>query len=1125
MIKRTVRKDSRANSSDAAPPDQAARDVITGELDKNLLVEAAAGTGKTTSLVARMINLIRQDKCPIENLAAVTFTRKAASELRSRFQVGLEKAAGEASGIEKDRLARAVEHVERTFLGTIHSFCARLLRERPVEAGVDLEFSELDEAQDSELRARAWSEHVARMVATSNPLVGELDHLGVELGDLSQAFERITDYPDVDEWPAPEVPLPDAKPIVTALENFVAHIKSLDASLPEDWGNDKLIPAYRKLRRSVRQADLESPAELLTVLEPFLNAKPPDVVQKIWPGGKAQAIAEQEAWTRFGENYARAYVQTLRRARYAVVMKSLRPAVEIYDRLRRDAALLNFQDLLLAAARLLRENPVIRTYFRNRFTHLLIDEFQDTDPIQAEVMMLLVADDPTVIDWHQSHPVSGSLFVVGDPKQSIYRFRRADIVTYNEVKRIIQETGGEVVSLTANFRATAPLVDWVNSTFSDRFPGAATEVAPAYSLLDVGRVDERAGDYAGLYRLPSVGENKQAILASEPRILARTIRHAIATGRKIPRSKREHDAPDGAQPGDFLIVTRNTKNLSGYAGELQALGVPHQVTGGTSLNELPELALLGTCLRALIRPDDPIALVAALRSELFGISDLALYELKQAGGKFAFHEPIPAQGLSPYHSEAIACAFDRLRLYDGWLYHLPAAASIERIADDSGLMARAASAPGGDVRAGSLAKAFELLRAAQVTQLSTLELLGYLDRLVKGDQKHDGITVRPDEGSSVRLMNLHKVKGLEAPVVFLADPTGNYEHPIDLHIDRAGKTVRGYLAVYAPRPEGSLATPRPLALPSDWAKQEDIETGFLEAENQRLLYVAATRAGTCLVVSERSKRPKDNPWHSLAEALGDREPQKDPGAQVAPPRPQVSVAIDDVLSARDEIDRRWMTLRQPTFDARAIKEMALKEKQVVSDRERGAILTPAPPEASEEPEDEQPGEAGVAWGEDVHELLEAAMRGRDAGLENLARSLTRERDGIVDEDKRMQDLLECVRSVRQSEIWKRAQKSQQVLPEVPIMMMDKSAERSLGRPLLLRGVIDLAFREPEGWVIVDYKTDKLKEKSLTELVEQYRPQVQSYADAWALLLKEPVHETGLFFTRANRYERLNGAGD
>jgi ATP-dependent helicase/nuclease subunit A len=666
------------------------------------------------------------------------------------------------------------------------------------------------------------------------------------------------------------------------------------------------------------------------------------------------------------------------------------------------------------------------------------------------------------------------------------------------------------------------LVDWVNTTFSGRFPATATEVAPAYSPLQVGRVDEREGEYSGLYRLQSLGENKQAILATEPRILAQTIRHAIDTGRKIPRSLREHDNPDAAQPGDFLIVTRNTKNLSGYARELQALGVPHQVTGGTSLNELEELALLGTCLRSLIRPDDSVALVAALRSELFGISDLALYEFKQAGGKFAFHEPVPLKGFSSGHRESIACAFDRLKRYDAWLYHLPAAASIEKIADDAGLIARAAAAPGGDIRAGSLAKAFELVRAAQATQLSTLELLEYLERLATGDQKHDGMSVRPAEGSSVRLMNLHKVKGLEAPVVFLADPTGNYEHPINLHIDRAGKTVRGYMAVYAPRGEDSSAQPRPIALPPDWAKQEDAETSFLRAESERLLYVAATRAGTCLVVSERAKRPKENPWHSLAETLADREPLQDPGAQVAPRRPEVSVSVDDVKSARDEINKRWAQICEPTFEVRAIKELAIKEKQTDSEPKGEAITAIAQVLLSEEPEDQQPDETGVAWGEDIHELLEAAMRGRDAGLASLARSLTRERDGVVDEDRRVQRLLECVRAVQKSEIWKRAQMSQQTLPEVPIMMMQQAAETSGARPLLLRGVIDLAFRESEGWVIVDYKTDQSNDKSLAALVEHYRPQVESYADAWTKLVGEPVHEIGLFFTRANRYERLKG---
>jgi ATP-dependent helicase/nuclease subunit A len=239
-------------------------------------------------------------------------------------------------------------------------------------------------------------------------------------------------------------------------------------------------------------------------------------------------------------------------------------------------------------------------------------------------------------------------------------------------------------------------------------------------------------------------------------------------------------------------------------------------------------------------------------------------------------------------------------------------------------------------------------------------------------------------------------------------------------------------------------------------------------------------------------------------------------------RPQVSVTLDDVKSAGNQIDQRWTKLRQATFDARAMKELAVQEKLGGAVPKDEAISPRIGPELDLETEDEQPGETGVAWGEDVHELLDAAMRGRDAGLENLARSLTREREGIVDEDKRVEELLECVRSVRQSEIWKRAQKSQRVLPEVPIMMMGGADMSPDGRPILLRGVIDLAFREAGGWVIVDYKTDQLQGTTLDSLVEKYRPQVESYADAWRTLVGEKVHEVGLFFTREKEkpYVRL-----
>jgi ATP-dependent helicase/nuclease subunit A len=1079
------------------PPDQDQRDLIIHELDKNVLVEAAAGTGKTTSMVARMIHLLKEGKCTVDKLAAVTFTRKAAAELRARFQVELEKATREADGVIHDRLAGALAHVERCYLGTIHSFCARLLRERPVEAGIDATFRELDDAEDRLLRRRAWDEHVARLIAGNDPLLAELDDLGLEIGQLAGTFFRFADYPDVEEWPEPSITPPDPGPVLTALRTYVTHMQDVAETLPEDAGNDKLMPRYRLLPRMVRQANLDRAAELLEVLEQFTELGPKTVVQRNWPEGRDQALAELEAWNEFARTHAVDHVATWCRARYGPALRAIRPALAAYDRLRREAGGLNFQDLLLKAAQLLCDKRQIREYFRSRFTHLLVDEFQDTDPIQAEVMLLLTADDPTETDWRRCRPVKGSLFVVGDPKQSIYRFRRADIVTYNEVKRLIQASGGLVVSLTANFRTTAPLVEWINRTFTDRFPETASEVTPARCPLQVGRVGDHSGDLAGIYRLTVPGKTKGEALEFEATFVARAIRHALDASRTVPRSCKELErkVPAASRPGDFLIVTRNTPNLSLYARKLQELGVPHQVTGGTALNELQELYMLYTCLRAVVRPDDPVALVGALRSELFGISDQALYTFKQAGGQFAFRKPLPATGLTAEDTAAIGDAFERLSRYDRWLKTLPPVASFEKVVADLGLPARASAEPGGDIRAGCLAKALELVRAAQAERHAVADLVEYLGQLVEQHEKHDGISVRPHDQPVVRLMNLHKVKGLEAPVVFLADPSGEWDHDVDLHIDRSAATVRGYMAVYEPKM--SNRTPRLLACPDDWERLAAKEKEFQDAENDRLLYVAGTRAGTCLTITQRENRNDTNPWQFFAPYLKDQPAHSDPGEQIQQSRPTVAVSPQDVTVATQEIDQRWTTLRRATYESEAIKEISLTSTRPAVEGSGAAA-----------------GEHGVEWGTVIHALLETAMRQPAADLHGLARSLLREQEatpGLV------QEAVATVRSVQRSALWGRAQASVRRLVEIPLQMLVSAIESAKGMPTIRRGVIDLAFLEPGGWVIVDYKTDDVGEHELAKLVDHYRPQVRSYADAWQKLVQQPVHEVGLFFTRANIY--------
>jgi ATP-dependent helicase/nuclease subunit A len=801
------------------PLDHEQRRLVVSELDTTMLVEAAAGTGKTTCMIDRMVALLREGKCSIETMAAVTFTRKTAAELRSRFQVALEQETRAAEGLARQQLKSALDSVDRCFIGTIHSFCARLLRERPVEAEVDLAFQELDEQVDLGLRQKAWEYYVAALFARDDPILRELDELGVtglltkadtilaelnELGldvhQLADMFTQFASFPDVDEWPAEKVELPDLAPVLTQVEQYLQHMDTLAPSFPLDRGNDKLMNVYERLPRLYRHVNVHRVAEVMNFLAQF---RPVNVVQKMWPGGKQQAKPEKDRW----ENFARTVdplIACWLEKRYEAVIRAIRPAVEVYNRLRLQAGGLNFQDLLLRAAMLLKDKPTIRQYFRDRFTHLLVDEFQDTDPIQAEVMLLLTADDPSQTRWRKCRPVPGSLFLVGDPKQSIYRFRRADIVTYEQVKEIITQNDGQVVPLTANFRSRPELVNWCNKTFENVFPAAATKYEPAACPMLVAQSERSDGQIVGIntVRVPAQCATNAQAVEFEAGQIARTIRHWLDTGATIPRTSKEikDDITPRVTPGDFLIITWRKKTLSLFAQKLQELGIPHQVTGSSALGNVSEASLLSQCLSAVIEPDNPVALVAVLRGELFGISDPDLYSFKLTGGRFDYRTEVPAN-LDPSAAVQIREAFEHLQRHDRWLRRLPPVPAFERIAADLGLTMRALSSVGANERVGCMAKIFETLRSAQSQLHSGADLAELVKELVNGDVEFDGLPARPHETSAVRLMNLHKVKGLEAPVVFLAGAAGQFDHDVDLHIDRSGEKVRGYAAIRGPRQE------------------------------------------------------------------------------------------------------------------------------------------------------------------------------------------------------------------------------------------------------------------------------------------------------------------------------------
>jgi ATP-dependent helicase/nuclease subunit A len=1124
------------------PPDEDQRDLVLSELDRCVLVEAAAGTGKTTCIIGRMVELLRTGHCPdIRNLVAVTFTRKAAAELRARFQVALESAVRTAEGEEAERLSSALDSIAQCVIGTIHSFCARLLRERPVEADIDPGFEEIDEDADAVLRREVWDEFCATLLsAGDSDTIAALD--GLDPSDLEGAFNNYITYPDVDRWPVPAQRdlSREVEAAACALEDYAAHMKALAPDLPRLYGNDKLIPRYRAIPRAVSHYDdLRSAPQLMELLKEQFDFRSGEV-QKEWAkdGRFSAADAKREArrWNDFRETVVKPTLRLWREARYGQFLEVLQQAHRLYDARRSELGLLNFADLLINAAALLRSNPHVRRYFSRRFTHILVDEFQDTDPVQAEVLLLLTAVDFQEADWRRCVPRPGSLFVVGDPKQSIYRFRRADIQTYNQVKRIIlSEQNGEpglFIRLSANFRASEPMLDWVNEVFRPdkqgqhqgkspimlRFPAEATELSPAYVELQAGRRGVE-GMLTGVYRLllPDDAGDSNDATNYEADLIARFIRRALDSGLTVSRSREQID--DGASPevnpSDFMIVTRTTKRLSVYSLKLQEYGIPHQVTGGTVLNEVEELDLMLTCLKAVAHPDDALALIAALRSELFGISDAALFRFKAAGGRFKYSSDLPPS-LEAEDAEAFQDAFSRLLSYRRWLSELPAASAIENIIADLGLMVLASSHPGGDVQAGSLGKALELLRGLRRQAWTVGQVIEFLEGLLDTDpsrsQKYDGISACPRQAPMVRVMNLHKVKGLEAPVVFLADAYGDSPHPVNLFIDRSAEQVLGYMAVYGV-PKGKAPVGDLLAHPEDWQSLSEREAAFEVAEGLRLRYVAATRAGSALIITQRDgSRNRWNAWRYFDEFLKEDNLLEDPGEQQPPSRGTDVIPSGEPEEAELEIIERISEAATPTYQLWRAKEYALARPSAhaVGPAEPPAQGEAAPQAKNAVVDPPSAGETGLEWGQVIHALLEVAMRHPEADMFSRARTFLSESD--LDTDYAA-DAVDVVASVSRSGIWKRALASEKRLTEVPFELILQND----GTPALIRGAIDLVFPEDGGWVLVDYKTDSIKDQAdVRALSIRYAPQLRQYKEAWERCTGEEVTEAGFFFTGAGQ---------
>ena len=1094
------------------PPltDQAARDRIETDLDRNLLVEAGAGSGKTTALTDRMVALIQSGAAKIDEIAAVTFTRKAAAELRERFQGALEAKLDECppEGTRRDLLNQALRGIDRAFLGTIHAFCARLLRERPLEAGIDPAFEETPEADMLRLRKSYWHSFLERLVAEEDPVLEELADVGLRPEMLEAAFDTVSDNLDV-PFAAEEAAMPTDDAIVATrsdLEQLLDRGLELMPATEPIGGWDEVQKRLRQLayRRDVQ--DWSDRRRFFDSLSLLVGKASYNVTQNRWSdssAGKAAAKGfrdELNAFVREG-GAARELHDRWLAHRYAISIRLVTRAAGELAAGRRREGRLDFQDLLLLAADLLRESSGARRDLGLRYRRILVDEFQDTDPLQAEVLLLLASEpEESGGDWRTALPRDGALFVVGDPKQSIYRFRRADIVVYDLVRRRFEEFG-EVLKLVTNFRSRQGIADLVNATFGDGglFPEHATPHQAAFSRLVVRPKDDPA-PCEGVFRYDLVVSGGSRSRAdADAQLLAAWVANRLEAG-------------DGRKPGDFLILTRNRKHLDLYARALEERNVPVDVSGARVGIET-ELSELVTLLAALADPEDNVKTVAVLTGLFFGLDLEKLTEHQLCGGRFrATDDPKGRAG----GTEEVRAALARLRAW--WLKsnEVPADVLLGELCTELGLLPYAATGSLGGVRAGTIAYGLDAVRARALA--GDASLVGATEALATALAWEDAETpFEPGRQDLVRVMNVHRAKGLEAPVVVLTGAELESLHPVKLHVERpaTGDPVAYMVLQKKEGPHHWVDLARPL----DWAQRQVEERAFDEAERDRLLYVAGTRARDELVIGRIPGRDK-SPWRGYHGALPDMAEILDLRPGKPPEKAEVDVSPAEIERSIAVTREVRLALGSPTYLMESVT--ALAKKGYAELATGGAEGEPAAEPSSAEPGAVPGGPRGYEWGSAVHAALAAAAWGMEGEPFRLfCRALLVEYELPVDEagqPRNLEELLDLVGQVQASELWQRAAAAEERYVELPFAAPYEGREAPADVPVTVEGVVDLAFREPDGWVIADYKTDRGDDPDFERRTRAYRRQVDIYADCWAALTGDPVRERILLFTALGRAE-------
>jgi len=1025
------------------PTDQSIRDRVIFEVDRTISVFAGAGTGKTTLLTQRYLSLLQQKQVSPKQIVAITFTIKAAAELRERI----------LHGLQRENMPHLTAAVETSPIGTIHAFCANILRQFALEANLDPQFSVISELEHRTFLNEVFQSWFTQSLSTYASTFKKTRSSEISFTKIRQLASKLYDYRDLLQHISiqPEAIKPEDLAALIAEAKELYQFAMQKCKDQEDKGFTT-IHHFNQTLQSLENQTTEAKVESL-ILEELPKAPG---VQKNWNTSNdcKDFKARYEIMRENLIKIQRVFAKNL----FSDLIQWVTDYVDHVEQEKKNRSLLDFADLLLITRNLLRNNPSVRKQLQEQFQYLLIDEFQDTDPLQAEIFWTLARDeekyDPKK-EWHDQPLVKGKLFTVGDLNQSIYRFRDASIETYQRAIESIQ-TQGELLDILHNFRSHPRIIKTVNEFFTkilpEQFKPLLTHdeliAEPAVHLLEmneeVGRKDESR--------------------ALEAHCIAAHIRYLIDTKKQIqdPRTKVERSI----QFKDIAMLFPAIKTSLGiYQAAFREYNIPFVAYKAGSFFETPEVHSVVVTLTALLYPFDKLAVPAALSSTWFGCSLDDLLAIRNQFNTFDYREMNLNNVPDSVHRQIEILQ----TLHKGILTMTPIQ-FMDMFMEQTQAMKHADLHVNASQVKENLRKLSWLAHDFESSQSHNIgEFYQWLSHL--SEQSRDTTEATPsDETNAVQMMTIHTSKGLEFPVVFLAN-----------FVSKIQETSAVYANRFDQKLEIRIGDKDTLFKTENFDELAEKEKAKLIDEKRRLLYVAMTRARDIIVVP--SSLEADG-YQTLLEPMMDQAHQFK----------SFDYTKMDIIK---QAPKTTGSISPQVLDMTPLKNIPKGYARTTATEEKGQSLTSS---QNKYPFIQRP-KLGIAF----HAYVERSTK--PTVQNNLIQQILTEQ-GIQDQQN---DLVELATTYLNSDLYQRIQKSKRVLREVPFSYFQDE--------ILFEGYIDLMFQDENGWTIVDLKTDQVDESRLQERSAIYKNQLDIYAKALSKVGLE-ANEKILYFVRLDKIFRF-----